>query len=542
MTHTHVEQLKSKRITWDDLVRQGVIEYIDPEEQAFSLIAMSGKDKMKDSSTTNPRYTYCEIHPVTMLGAIAACIPYVGHNPAPRNTYQCAMGKQAMGYPFRVKWRTDKTFYEQFYRSVPLVRTFASDMFGFDRAPAGCMATIAILTYSEYNQEDSTLANKGSMDRGLFCTTLYHTEKDEDSSNSKRDEFIRQKPDPKVTTKMAMANYEKLQPDGLMAENTLIENRDIIIGKVVSIKENRNDPSQPIKFIDRSVMMRTTEPMRVDRTYCGKNEEGIVNTKVVTRTFRKAEIGDKYSSRQAQKGTIGYQVPEEQMPYMHNGQRPDLIINPHAIPSRMTIATLKEILYGPLLAHLGVFGDGTINSPMNIADICAALTKLGFQSFGDNVMYDGNTGEMMECMVFTGPCYYQRLKHMVSDKIHSRAMGPKVNLTRQPQEGRSRDGGFRIGEMERDVIIAHGASEFMHERLFEVSDAYSVHICRKCGLIACYNDGKTVVTKKQGPVKIHECRSCGNLTDFSYVETPYAMKLLIQELMTINIVPRFIVE
>jgi DNA-directed RNA polymerase II subunit RPB2 len=247
------------------------------------------------------------------------------------------------------------------------------------------------------------------------------------------------------------------------------------------------------------------------------------------------------SSRHGQKGTCGNIIPECDMPFTREGLRPDIIINPHAIPSRMTIGQLKETLLGKVLLELGMFGDGTSFGELNINTIIHQLQKLNYESYGNEIMYDGLTGQQMETSIFIGPVFYQRLKHMVNDKVHSRATGPMVNLTRQPMEGRSRAGGLRVGEMERDVLLSHGASRFCHERLFEVSDKYSVNVCKKCGMIAVYNDGKHNQFHSKANFVIHECRTCGNKTDFAKVNIPYANKLLFQELQTINVVPRIIV-
>ena len=241
-------------------------------------------------------------------------------------------------------------------------------------------------------------------------------------------------------------------------------------------------------------------------------------------------IGDKFSSRHGQKGTIGNIIPECDMPFTSNDLKPDIIINPHAIPSRMTIAQLKETLLGKALLELGLFGDGTSFGKLDINFIRKELLKLNYESYGNELLYNGLTGEQLETSIFMGPVFYQRLKHMVNDKQHSRSIGPMVNLTRQPAEGRSRDGGLRFGEMERDCMVSHGASRFTKGRLYDASDKYSVHICRKCGLIAAFNN----------KLNIHMCNTCDNRVDFSYVEIPYACKLLFQELQTMNIAPRIL--
>ena len=230
------------------------------------------------------------------------------------------------------------------------------------------------------------------------------------------------------------------------------------------------------------------------------------------------------------------------MPFTKNGLKPDIIINPHAIPSRMTIGQLKETLLGKVILELGLFGDGTSFGNLDVKTICEQLLKVGYESYGNEIMYNGLTGDQIETAIFIGPVFYQRLKHMVSDKQHSRAIGPMVNLTRQPAEGRSRDGGFRIGEMERDVMIAHGMTRFCKERMYDVSDKYNVYICKKCGLIASYNDGKKNKMFTKSDFTKYYCKTCDNRTHFAKVDIPYAYKLLSQELQTINVVPRIITE
>ena len=445
----------------------------------------------------------------------------------------CAQGKQAMGvYGTNYDSRMDKTAYVLNYPARPLVDTRIMNMIQLNKIPSGCNVIVAIMTHTGYNQEDSLLFNKGSIDRGLFQATIYHTEKDEDKQKINGNEEIRCKPDPLKTKGMKMGNYSKINSKGLVPENTIVENRDVIIAKVTPIKENRNDHRKVIKFEDQSKIFKTTEETFVDKNYIDKNGEGYNVAKVRLRTTRKPVIGDKFSSRHGQKGTIGNIIPENDMPFTKSGVKPDIIINPHAIPSRMTIGQLKETILGKILVELGLFGDGTPFGQFDIKDICGELLKLGYEAHGNELMYNGMTGEQLECNIFIGPVFYQRLKHMVNDKTHSRSIGPMVNLTRQPAEGRSRDGGLRFGEMEKDAMVSHGASRFTRERVYDVSDKYVVHTCKKCGLIATYND----------EIHVHHCRTCGNRVDFARVEIPYACKLLFQELNTMNIAPRIMTE
>ena len=458
ITDKIIKELNAENLTWDDLltdtkIDEAILEYIDPEEQNFSMIAMKPADLAKKEDTHFIyKFTHCEIHPSTIFGILASCIPFPEHNQSPRNTYQCAMGKQAMGmYVTNYQNRMDKTAYVLTYPSRPLVDTRVMGMIKLDQIPSGSAVIVAIMTYSGYNQEDSILVNKGSIDRGLFNATIYHTEKDEDKKIN-GDEEIRCKPDPSKTKGMKFGNYDKVNNKGLVPENTFIENRDIIIAKVVPIKENRNDHTKLIKYEDHSKIHRTTEESYIDKNFIDRNGDGYCIAKVRIRTSRKPVIGDKLSSRHGQKGTVGNIIPESDMPFTVNGMRPDIIINPHAIPSRMTIGQLKETLLGKVLVQLGLFGDGTSFGELAVDDIRKELLKVGHECHGNEILYNGMTGEQIESDIFIGPAFYQRLKHMVNDKQHSRSIGPMVNLTRQPAEGRSRDGGLRFGEMERDCF------------------------------------------------------------------------------------------
>ena len=547
LTKEIVERVANKDLTWNDLltncrIPDSVIEYIDPEEQNYAMIAMKSKDAYLQDPALKLNYSHCEIHPSTIFGVLASCIPFPEHNQAPRNTYQTAMGKQAIGvYATNYDQRMDKTAYVLTYPTRPLVDTRLMNFIHLNKIPSGCQIHVAIMTHTGYNQEDSVLVNKGSIDRGLFAATIYHTEKDEDK-NIIRDEIIRCKPNKAKTKGIKFGNYDKLNDQGFIPENTLVENRDVIIAKIIPIKENRNDPTKTIKYEDQSKTFRTTEETYIDKNYTGRNGDGYNFGKVRVRIFRKPVLGDKFSSRHGQKGTCGNIIPECDMPFTKDGLRPDIIINPHAIPSRMTIAQLKETLLGKVLLELGLFGDGTSFGNLDIKTIASELQKLGYESYGNEVMYNGLTGEQLETSIFIGPVFYQRLKHMVSDKQHSRSIGPMVNLTRQPAEGRSRDGGFRVGEMERDVLIAHGMSNFCKERLFDVSDKYSTWVCKCCGMIAPYNDGDKKSMYSNTDFRIHKCNTCDNTTEFAKVAIPYSYKLLSQELQTINVVPRILTE
>ena len=537
ITKEIINRLRIGELTWDDLminskIEESVIEYIDPEEQENSLIAMFPKD-LENAGRLKP-YTHCEIHPSTIFGILGSCIPFPDHNQSPRNCYQCAQGKQAMGiYATNFDNRMDKTAYILNYPGRPLVDTRVMGLLKLNKIPAGKNIIVAIMSHTGYNQEDSVLVNKGSIDRGLFMATIYHTEKDEDKQQVNGSDEIRCKPEPQKTKGMKFGNYNKVNNNGLVPENTWIENRDVIIAKVTPIKLNRNDHSKIIKYEDQSKIYKTFEKTTyIDKNYMNSNGEGYNCAKVRLRTIRKPVIGDKFSSRHGQKGTVGNIIPECDMPYTKDGVRPDIIINPHAIPSRMTIGQLKETVLGKLLVHLGMFGDGTPFTSIGVEEITKQLQDVGFESSGNELMYNGLTGEQLECSVFIGPVFYQRLKHMVNDKAHSRSIGPMVNLTRQPAEGRSREGGLRFGEMERDCMISHGASRFTRDRMYNSSDKYSVYVCNLCGMVASYNDS----------THVHICHTCKNTKDFSFVEIPYACKLMFQELSAMGVSPRIMTD
>jgi len=533
-----LNDIKSGKLNYDDLlisckIDEPIIEYIDSIEQNHSLIAMNPLILVNRTIDNYMfKYTHCEIHPSSIFGILASCIPFPENNQSPRNTYQSAMGKQAMGiYVTNFDERMDKTAYVLSYPMRPLVDTRIMNIIQLNKIPSGEQVIVAIISYTGYNQEDSILFNKGSIDRGLFASTIYHTEKDEDKKIFGNQE-IRCKPDKSKTKNLKFANYDKLNKDGIRDVNSLVEDRDIIISKILPIKENKDDFTKTIKYQDESRVYKTSEETYVDKTYIGFNGDGYNFCKIRLRNYRKPTIGDKFSSRHGQKGTIGNIIEEQDMPFTDSGIKPDIIINPHAIPSRMTIAQLKETLMGKILVELGLFGDGTSFGDFTVETLRQQLQNNGYESSGEELLYNGQTGEQLQTNIFIGPAFYQRLKHMVNDKQHSRSIGPMVNLTRQPAEGRSRDGGLRFGEMERDAMVSHGASRFVKDRLYNASDAYSMNVCAKCGLVAQYNERE----------HIHCCNICNNKTDFKYVELPYSCKLLFQELQTMNIAPRILCE
>jgi DNA-directed RNA polymerase II subunit RPB2 len=524
--------------TWEELLLwktpggHHLMEYIDPGETEGAFIAMTYKAVLEDAQKT-----HVEIHPSCILGSLASNIPFPDHNQSPRNAYQCAMGKQAMGmYALNFRERFDALSHMLCYPQIPLVSPFMSKFYGSQTMPCGQNITVAIMTYTGYNQEDSIMINRAFLQRGGFRSIFYRTYKDEEKKNQSSGEEERFfKPDPQVTRQMKNANYEKLAEDGFVPENQYVDNDDILIGKVVPLRIPTGTviPAGAKKFRDVSRTMRNNEIGWVDRIFRNRNGEGYSFAKVRVRQDRIPEIGDKFSSRHGQKGTCGMILNAEDMPQTASGIIPDIIINPHCIPSRMTIAQLMETLLGKVGCEVGALGDGTPFGSCTVDGLASLLRDgLGMEPYGNEILYNGFTGRQMETNIFVGPVFYQRLRHCSADKMHSRASGPLVMLTRQPAEGRAREGGLRFGEMERDAVAAHGMSEFTKERLMECSDAFRCYSCKDCGGIAIAN-----------PVEgIWACRGCGNTTNFSSIEIPYAYKLLLQELESMCISSRVITQ
>lgn len=521
-------------LLWETPGGHNLLEYIDAGETEASYIAMNASDV---GAKPEESYTHAEIHASTALGTLASNIPFPDHNQSPRNSYQAAMGKQAMGvYALNYRDRFDALAHLLCYPQVPFVSPFMSKFYGSQTMPSGQNIVVAIMTYTGYNQEDSIMINRAALDRGLFRSIFYRTYKDEERKNQSSGEEERfAKPDPALTKQMKNANYSKLGEDGFVTENSYVDTDDILIGKYVPLRVPTGMviPAGAKRFRDVSRTMRNNETGWVDRVFKNRNGEGYSFAKVRVRQDRIPEIGDKFSSRHGQKGTCGMILDPEDMPTTANGLVPDIIINPHAIPSRMTIAQLLETLVGKMGRELGCLGDGSPFNNVTLEGVTRILRdELGLEPAGNEILYNGFTGRQMETSIFMGPCFYQRLRHCSADKMHSRSSGPLVMLTRQPAEGRAREGGLRFGEMERDCVAAHGIAEFTKERFMECSDLFRCWSCQDCGLIA-------IVNPKEG---VWSCRGCGNSTNFASIEIPYAYKLFLQELETMCISSRIITQ
>ena len=507
-----------------DKNEEGFIEYLDVEEIDKSMIAISHNElkKTKKGAWIPPKYTHCEINPSLIMGVLACNIPFSDHNQSPRNCYQSAMGKQAVGiYMSNYNNRIDTFGHILNYSQKPLARTKLAKYTNSEAMPSGINTVIAIMTKTGFNQEDSVMINKSALDRGLFTSTYFKSYKDQCLKNHSTGEEEKFTKPPIDTINVKPYNYDNLTSNGFVNKNTYINDGDIIIGKVMPQKINGINMSK-----DVSIPIKANDNGYIDMNYQGVNNDGYKFCKVRLRKYRKPTVGDKVSSRHGQKGTIGMLYSQEDMPFSKEGITPDIIVNPHAIPSRMTVGQLIECIMGKSSCLLGSLGDATPFNGCDVENIANILETYGMERYGNEILYNGRTGEMIHTEIFMGPTFYQRLKHMVADKMHGRGNnGPVVMITRQPAEGRARNGGLRFGEMERDAIVAHGAGCFLKERMLDVSDNYRVFVCKKCGLFCTANPNRN----------IYKCNICKNQSDIVQIRTPYCAKLLIQELMTMGI-------
>lgn len=496
----------SSNFTWEELLDSGCVVYLDSLEIESSVIAIDAEDVAAGG------FDVCELHPTAIFSNTALSIPFPDHSQAPRNCYSSSMTKQALGTnSMAYQHRFDTANHQMHYPQRALVSTEIVEHSNQGQMPYGINAVIAVATYGGYNQEDSVIINKAAIDRGAFVTTAYHSYTlEEKKKSSKIYDTVEVPP---VDARDSLFNYSKLEDDGIVAEGTPVFKNDVIIGRTCT-KCTKEDKQE---ITDSSLVLKAGEAGVVDKVMITYNAEGFKTVKVRIRTQRIPEIGDKFCSRHGQKGTCGMILNQEDMPVTEQGIVPDIIINPHAFPSRMTINYLLEVLLGKTGALQGERKDSTAFTPESkdpVHRIMADLKALGFKRDGNERLLNGMTGELFNAAIFTGVCYYQRLKHLVSEKMHARATGNVTMLARQPLEGRSRDGGLRCGEMERDCLIAHGVSSFVKERMFLMSDPYQVHVCDQCGFIMS---------------GLNACRMC-NTSQISKVNIPYACKLLLQEL------------
>jgi len=546
------EETEKEKMTNKDRLKElqslkAPIDYIDSNESANALICMYYDD------FNTKKYTHLEIDKSLIFGVLTNLIPFPETNQAPRNMFSCGQTKQATSiYSSNYVNRMDKSGIVLNSGQVPLVKTRYLQYLNNEEMPYGENLIVAIMCYGGYNMEDSVLINEGSIKRGMFTTTYYNTYETHEEINEKGDSksetlFGNVDKDFNIIGKKEYHDYTLLDEYGLIRENTEVTEKSILIGCYNKIQDAPN--------MDNSVSPKKGQLGIVDKSFVTDDEEGKRIAKVRIREMRVPNIGDKMASRVGQKGTVGLVIPEYDMPFTKNGIRPDMIVNPHAIPSRMTVGQLVECITGKSCVMMGGFGDCTafINKGSKVEIFGKMLTHNGYHSTGNDILYNGMTGEQIETEIFMGPTYYMRLKHMVKDKINYRARGPNASLTRQPVGGRANDGGLRIGEMERDTIISHGSVDFLTESMMERGDKYEMAVCNNSGLISIYNPSKNLFLSPilDGPIKYNGSVEGDDLRieniskfgrSFSIVRVPYCMKLLMQELMTINVQMRIITD
>lgn len=523
LTGEHLKKLNSGDLRWHDLLEQGIIEYLDANEEENALVALSEKDLTKE-------HTHMEIDAVTILGLITSLVPYANFGQSSRLNRGSKTQKQALGlYASNYLLRMDTDISLLQYPQKPIVKTFMHDISKYERHPSGQNITIALLSYDGYNMQDALIVNEGSVQRGL-ARSFYFRPYSADELRYQGgliDEIG--VPDKEVKAYRSEEDYRFLEDDGIVYPEAKVHEDDVLIGKTspprflgemeeFSIAANtRRESSVAVKHGEHGI---------VDMVVLTENDEGNKLIQIRMRDLRIPEPGDKFASRYGQKGVIGRIVPQADMPFTASGIVPDIIFSPHSIPSRMTISHLIEVIGGKVGALGGRQIDGTTFSAEAEKDLRAELLTLGFRENGTERMYNGITGEEFHANIYVGNMYYLKLKHMVANKMHARASGKIQLLTRQPIEGRSSGGGLRLGEMEKDCLVAHGASLLLKER-FD-SDKTVLHICESCGMVAIYDWVK----------KRASCPKCGANAEVNSVEMSYAFKLLLDELKSLNIYPK----
>jgi len=527
LTDKHVQQLSKNEIGWSDLVKQGVIEYLDALEEENAYVAFFEKELTKE-------HTHLEISPLAMFGIVTSLVPYANHSPTPRTNGGSKNQKQGIGlYAANYTVRMDMDVNLLHTPQAPIVRSIMSELIEYDKHPSGQNVIIAVMSYKGYNMEDAIIINRGSIERGLGRSTYYRPIISEELryAGGLTDEVCT--PDKDVKGYRSENDYRLLEGDGIVYPEAKIAEGDVIIGKTspprfLSGAEEYSLTSNVKR--ESSVALAHGEQGIVDFVLISESEEGNKLVQVRVRDERIPEIGDKFTSRYGQKGIIGMIINEEDMPFTASGITPDILFSPHSMPSRMTIAHLIEIIGGKVGALAGRYIDGTTFNSEPEEALRKELLSLGFRENCVEAMYNGETGEQMPVRIFIGNMYYMKLKYMVANKIHSRARGPIQLLTRQPTEGRAKEGGLRLGEMEKDTFVSHGAALLLKER-FD-SDKTIVPVCEKCGIIAIHNEFK----------KKSYCSVCGEGTEISSIEISYAFKLLLDELKALGISPKLMLK
>ncbi|MBM3898307.1 MAG: DNA-directed RNA polymerase subunit B [Thaumarchaeota archaeon] len=531
LTEETLNRIDRSEISWDDMIQMGIMELVDANEEENCYVAIDQKSLTK-------LHTHMEVFPSAIFGVTASMIPYPEHNQSPRNTYESAMAKQSLGFPAPTYgYNTLVRQHLLVYPQPQLVRTKSTHLLNLDARPTGQNCIVAVLSYEGYNIEDAIIMNKSAIDRGLARSFFYRLYEGEAKQylGGMKDNFEIPSAESNIRGYRGEKYYRLLEGDGVIMHESVVSGGDVIIGRTSPprfMEEYKEFEIKGPARRDTSVAVRPSETGTIDAIFMTQNVEGGQVFKVRVRDMRVPEIGDKFASRHGQKGVVGLVVNQEDMPYTEDGVVPDVIINPHAFPSRMTVGQFIESIAGKAAALVGKSVDGSAFTGDEPEDVSVMLEKHGFKSTGKEVMYDGRTGIRYSSEIFIGVVYYQKLHHMVADKIHARARGQVQMLTKQPTEGRARGGGLRFGEMERDCLIAYGAAMVLKDRLLDEADKTKIHVCEKCGLIA-YHDVRQ---------RKYVCRVDGDQSQISTVVIAYAFKLLLQEMMSLNIAPRLLVK
>ncbi|MEM4254633.1 MAG: DNA-directed RNA polymerase subunit B [Candidatus Woesearchaeota archaeon] len=527
LTEKHIKQLQKNELGWNDLVSQGIIEYIDAAEEENALVAFEERE-------LTPEHTHLEITPLAMMGIVTTLVPWGDHNPSARlaigsKNQKHAIGFYAANFPVRMDMDVNLLHTPQ----IPIVQSIMHELSGYETHPSGQNIVVAVMSYKGYNMEDAIILNRGSIERGFARSSYFRPAIAEELrySGGLMDSICI--PDKEVKGYKSEKDYRLLEADGIVYPEAQVKEEDVVIGKTspprfLSSLEEYSLSSNIRR--ESSVALRHGEEGVVDFVLVTENEEGNKLVQVRIRDQRIPEIGDKFCSRHSQKGVVGLIVPESDMPYTASGIIPDMLFSPHSIPSRMTIAHLLELIGGKMGALAGRYVDGTTFEGEKEESLRKELLSLGFRENGTETMYNGITGERMEAKIFVGNMYYLKLKHMVANKIHARARGPIQLLTRQPTEGRAKEGGLRLGEMEKDTFVAHGASLLLKER-FD-SDKTVVPICENCGIIAIHD---TYKDKRYCPI-------CGDNVDVNDIEISYAFKLILDEFKSLGVYPKLVLK
>lgn len=528
LTEEHLKQIKEGKLAWSDLVSQGLIEYLDAEEEENLLVASKPEELTKN-------HTHLEIHGTAILSVISGMIPYLSHNLAGKSLHGAKMFKQAQGVgSINQSLRTDTESYFLQYPQKNMVKTKVMDLLEFEKRPQTQNMVVAILPYRGFNMLDAVVLNKGAIERGLGRSFYYRAYESFENRypGGQKDRF--EKPTEETVGYLGEEFYKNLGEDGLVELETFAEDKGILIGKTSPprfLEEINEFGVVKEKRRESSITIRKGKPGFVDTVLVTEDEAGNKLTKIKVRSEMIPEPGDKFSSRHGQKGVIGAIVPEEDLPFTESGIKPDLILNPHSVPSRMTVGHLLEMLAGKSYSVTGKEVDGTPFDATPYEELKQMLFEHGFRSDGKETFYDGVTGEKIEGEIFVGVVAYRRLFHMVAHKLQARSRGPVQILTRQPTEGKEKEGGLRFGEMEGETLVGHGAAMLLQEKFIEDSDKTTELVCEKCGVIAI-ND--QIRNKKYCPL-------CGGSSVYP-VEMAYGFKLLLDELKALGVLPRIIIK